>query len=116
MKLEPIADFCRRLPGATEDIKWGNDLVFSVGGKMFCAFGIEKRGLTGLSFKVPEHRFLEYTDRPQFIPAPYLARAHWVQLVDAKGLTAARLKEAVRESHGLVFAKLPKKLQRQIGG
>ena len=23
-------------PGVTSDVKWGNDLIFSVGGKMFC--------------------------------------------------------------------------------
>lgn len=116
MKLDAIADFCRSLPGATEDIKWGNDLVFSVGGKMFCAFGFEDGKLMGLSFKVPAERFLEYTDRPQFIPAPYLARAHWVQVVDTRGLALPALREAVRTSHQLVFHRLPKIRRREIGG
>ena len=30
--------YCRSLPRATEDIKWGNDLIFSVGDKMFAGF------------------------------------------------------------------------------
>ena len=35
MDIEDIRIMCTSLPGVTEDIKWGNDLVFSVGGKCF---------------------------------------------------------------------------------
>lgn len=38
MNAEPLISFCRNLPKATEDIKWGKDLVFSVGNKMFAVF------------------------------------------------------------------------------
>ena len=62
-------------PGVTEDIKWGADLVFSVGGKMFCVLDTGESGR--LSFKVEDGRFLELTERPGVIPAPYLARARW---------------------------------------
>ncbi len=31
---DPLQAFCRSLPGATEDIKWGKDLIFSVGGRV----------------------------------------------------------------------------------
>ena len=76
MKLENLVEYCRSLPYIVEDIKWGNDLVFSIkGGKMFCVFGFESDVYTGMSFKVDDHRFLEMTDRPQFTPAPYMARA-----------------------------------------
>ena len=112
MKLETLANFCRGLPGATEDIKWGSKLVFSVGGKMFCVFSIETETLARVSFKVEDERFLEYTDRAEFIPAPYMARAKWVSLV--KPIGKAELEHCVRISHALVLAKLPKKTQREI--
>jgi predicted DNA-binding protein (MmcQ/YjbR family) len=32
-------ELCRSLPGVTEDVKWENDLIFSVGGKMFARRG-----------------------------------------------------------------------------
>jgi hypothetical protein len=35
---DTLVVFCRSLPGATEDVKWGKDLIFSVGGKMFAGF------------------------------------------------------------------------------
>ena len=36
MNLERLRKLCLALPGATEQIQWGADLVFKVGGKMFC--------------------------------------------------------------------------------
>jgi len=52
------------LAGATTDIKWGCDWVFSVGGKMFFVGGPEPGRWAGCSFKVDEHRFLEITGLP----------------------------------------------------
>ena len=73
-------------PGATVDIKWGADWVASVGGKMFFVAGPEPGPCKACSFKVDEHRFLELTGLHGFSPAPYLARAKWVQLSDARWL------------------------------
>jgi predicted DNA-binding protein (MmcQ/YjbR family) len=36
MTLERLRTICLALPGATEQIQWGADLVFKVGGRMFC--------------------------------------------------------------------------------
>lgn len=121
LNLQPLVEFCRSLPHTVEDVKWGKDLVFSIrGGKMFCVFGMaEEEGAgayTGMSFKVDDHRFLEMTDRPQFIPAPYMARARWVLLVETKDVTVKELKDLVRRSHELYFEKLPKKTQQSLRG
>ena len=35
MNIETLRKICSSLPAVTEDIKWGNDLVFTVGDKMF---------------------------------------------------------------------------------
>jgi predicted DNA-binding protein (MmcQ/YjbR family) len=45
-----------QLPGATEDIKWETNLVFSVGEKMFAVSGAEGSE-RGISFKVDDDRF-----------------------------------------------------------
>ena len=39
-----------------------------------------------MSFKVEDERFLELTDRPGIIPAPYLARAKWIYVENAEAL------------------------------
>ena len=115
MNLEPLVHYCRQLPHVVEDVKWGNDLVFSIRhGKMFCVFGFENEKWTGVSFKVEDHRFLELTDQPQFAPAPYMARARWVQLIDMSGISTEELKELVLRSHQLYFAKLSKRTQEAL--
>ena len=55
------------LPGATEDIKWGADLVYSVGGKMFCVFLLDAGRARTCSFEVDAERFLELTGVPGVI-------------------------------------------------
>jgi predicted DNA-binding protein (MmcQ/YjbR family) len=64
--------------------------------------------------KVDDDRFLELTDRPGIIPAPYLARARWVAVDSADALSDEEAAQLLRRSYELVFAKLTKKLQREI--
>lgn len=115
MDFEAAKVICRGFAGSTEDIKWGVDAVFSVGGKMYAVTGSEAPA-SGISFKVEDERFLELTDRPGIIPAPYLARARWVKIVSADALGEQEAAELLRRSYELVFAKLTKKLQRELGG
>ena len=114
MDFEAAKTVCRGFAGSTEDIKWGCDAVFSVGGKMFAVTGSEVPA-TGMSFKVEDDRFLELTDRPGIIPAPYLARARWVRIDSADALDDREAAELLRRSYELVFAKLTRKLQRELG-
>ena len=114
MNLESLRKYCATLPGATRDIKWGADEVYSVGAKMFSVFGIEKGKPANVGFKCGPDRFLELTDQDGIIPAPYLARAHWVLVRDAKALSDATARDLVRASHALIFAKLTKKTQASI--
>jgi predicted DNA-binding protein (MmcQ/YjbR family) len=112
---EPQRRLAAALPAATEDVKWGADLVFSVGGKMFCVFLIDGGRTTTCSFKVDPERFLELTGLDGVVPAPYLARAHWVQLRAGHALASAELDALIRRSHALVAARLTRKLQRELG-
>ncbi len=114
MNFDSLRKYCARLPGATRDVKWGADEVYSVGGKMFAVFWVEHGKARTASFKCDPDRFLELTDQPGIVPAPYLARAHWVQVRDAGTVTDAAARELVGRSRALVFAKLTKKTQAAI--
>lgn len=103
-------------PGVSAEIKWEDDLIFMVAGKMFCGLCVKGPELGKLAFKVEEARFLELTDRPGFRPAPYMARAHWVALDDPSMVPAAELDALLRWAYELVFARLSKKLQRELPG
>jgi len=116
VNLDPLRRYCSTLPGATRDIKWGADEVYSVGGKMFAVFCVDGKKAKTASFKCDPERFLELTDQPGIVPAPYLARAHWVQLQEAKALTGEQARELLARSHALVFAKLTRKEQAAIAG
>lgn len=101
-------------PGVEAGMKWEDDLVFTVAGKMFCATCVRGPHAGSMSFKVEDERFLELTERPGFLPAPYLARAHWVYVAKPQKLRADELQAFVRRSYELVRAKLPKKTQRGL--
>jgi predicted DNA-binding protein (MmcQ/YjbR family) len=112
MNAEQVREFCLRLPGAREDIKWGGARVFSIAGnKMFAVQHIN--GTPTLGFKVDQSLFLGYCDRPGIHPAPYLARAYWISLTEPYAASATELTELLSRSHQLVVGKLPKR--QQIG-
>lgn len=113
MTVDSIRRWCLALPGATEDIKWDDDLVFSVGGKMFCVAMLEPPHR--LSFKCDDEAFAELVERDGIIPAPYLARAKWVSLetLDAP-MEWKELESRLRRSYDLVKATLTKKAQAAI--
>ena len=110
-----IQNFCAALPHAIGEPKWKIDFVYTVGTRMFACVFINRAGESHVSFKVDDDLFLQYADRPGFIPAPYLARAKWVQLRDLKAVSDAELKALLRRSYDLVARKLTKKLRTEFG-
>lgn len=116
MNCERARRFCASLPAATQDIKWGSVLCFCVGRRMFAVTWLDARGRAErLCFKVDDHRFLELTDRAGIVPAPYLARAKWVQVKDPSALTDAQARELLTRSHALVAARLTRAQRRELG-
>ena len=113
MDIELLRNICLQHPAVTDEEKWGADLVFSVGGKMFCV--ADPEGATAFSVKVPPDAFEEYCARPGIIPAPYLARAGWVKFLDPHMLTKGELQGLIGESYRLVAAKLTKKQKAELG-
>ena len=104
---------CLSLPGTTEEVLWGDDLVFKIGGKMY-AVAVLVPHKVALSFKCTPEEFADLVERPGIIPAPYAARAHWVALETSDALPRAEVKRLVGSSYRLVFAKLTKKAQAQL--
>ena len=80
---------------------------------MFAATPLEPAPVF-LSFKAEPESFAQLTERPNIIPAPYLARAQWVGLQTKDALPADELARLLRESYNMVFAKLPKKTRDAV--
>jgi len=114
MTTEDIQAICKKLPAVTEDIKWGHDLVFSIGSKMFCVVGLDQSP-TSASFKVRDEDFDEICSRQGFKPAPYVAKYKWVWTDDISRMTKKEWEKNIRQSYELVIDKLPTKLKKQLG-
>jgi predicted DNA-binding protein (MmcQ/YjbR family) len=105
-----IRAFCLSLPHATEDVQWEHDLLFRIAGKMFCVANLEPAmSPTRLAFKCTPEKFAELVEIEGIIPAPYMARNHWVAIIEMNALRRPELEELVRNSYQLVREKLPKK-------
>jgi predicted DNA-binding protein (MmcQ/YjbR family) len=117
MTLERFRQLCLKHPGATEQIQWGADLVFKVGGKMFAVACTDPAypNAKACSFKADDEAFAELCEREGVGPAPYLARAKWVALDTWTVLPDREIGELVGNSYTLVRAGLTKKAQAALG-
>ncbi len=114
MDQETLMSWVRGWPGVTHEVKWHDDLVFMVVGKMFLVHCFQGKNHGQVSFKVEDERFLELTDRPHVVHAPYMARAHWISLLPSCAMSMEERRALIRRSYELVRAKLTKKLQREL--
>ena len=110
---DPLIEFCRSLPGVTEDVKWGNDLIFSVGGKMFAGFQLPDG--QPLGFKVDPLVFDTLVGHDGIVPAPYMAKHSWVSVTDRGLVPLGTLEDLLADSHRLVASKLSAKMRRSLG-
>jgi predicted DNA-binding protein (MmcQ/YjbR family) len=116
MDHESVRAYCLSLPQVTEDVQWGADLLFRIGNKMFAVMTLEGAKEHGhcLSFKCTPESFAELTERNGIVPAPYVARYHWVALERFNALKDAELKPLLKTAYELVRDKLPKKVRATI--
>ena len=113
MNVDWIRNLCLSFPQTTEQIQWGDDLVFKVAGKIH-AIAVLRPAKTWLTFKASPEKFAELIERPGVIPAPYLARAKWVALETKEALSTDELTLLLRESYDMVVAKLPRKTRETL--
>ncbi|RYD73293.1 MAG: hypothetical protein EOP53_20365 [Sphingobacteriales bacterium] len=113
MNLEELRIFCLSLPATTEDVKWGADLCFCVGGKMFCVTGLQEE--MKVSMKVTDEEFEELIQTNDIIPAPYMARNKWILVENAERFTDSEWKKYISQSYELVKNKLNKKQLTELG-
>ena len=114
MDVEAVRKYCLSLPHATEGMQWGDNLLFRIGEKIFAVLALD-HAPPQLSFKCTPEQFAELVEREGIIPAPYMARNHWVLLESLDALPRTELKRLARDSYEMVAAKLPKKVRVELG-
>ncbi len=106
---------CLALPHATEDVQWEHNLLFRIAGKMFCIANLEPgMSPTKIAFKCTPERFAELVEIEGIIPAPYMARNHWVAMIEMDALRQPEIRELIQASYQMILEKLPKKKQAAL--
>jgi predicted DNA-binding protein (MmcQ/YjbR family) len=116
MDNERIREICLRLAHVTEAVGWGHHLVFwvgdkAIGGKMFALIHLDNAGTGVVWFHCGAERYQELLEVEGIIPAPYMAKAHWVTVERWDVLRARQWEDELRAAHGLVFERLPKRVK-----
>ena len=100
------------MPFATEDVKYGSDLCFSVGKKIFCGTRIEGPFRTGL--KCSDSDFADLVEREGIVPMPRLFTTYWIRIENSNALTIKEWKDYIKKSYELVLAGLTNKERQQF--
>ncbi|MBD3834705.1 MmcQ/YjbR family DNA-binding protein [Brevundimonas bullata] len=107
-----VGQVCLALPGATLDHPFGDDHdAYKVGGKMFVMVG----ATGGVSFKVSDIAYEVVTESGLARPAPYMARAKWVNLPRIDDWADEELADHIRSAHAIIVGKLTKKARAELG-
>ncbi|MDG1416831.1 MAG: MmcQ/YjbR family DNA-binding protein [Maricaulis sp.] len=116
MTREEFDAYCASLAATTNVIQWGEASVWKVGGKIFAiAAGWDKGEPPKFSFKCSEMSYELLGQERGLRPAPYLARAKWIQADQVSALCDRELKAYIAQAHALIAAKLTKKAQADHG-
>ncbi len=110
-----LRQVCAELPGTVEDIKWGGDLCFCVGEKMYAVTQAGKER-SRVTFKTTPEDFTYLIQHESIIPAPYMARYYWIRVFDHSLLDEPALADMLRRSYEMVVSKFTKKKQRELRG
>lgn len=113
MDIELLRKICLSLPHATEDIKYGSDLCFSIAKKIFAGTRIEGAFRTGI--KCTEEDYAELVERDGIVPMPRLSATHWIRIEKHNALNTKEWEMYIRKSYQLIMDDLPKKIKKELG-
>ena len=107
MNIESLRSECIALAHTQEDIKWENDLCFTVADKIYCVASLIEPFC--VSLKVREEQFHILTNLDGIKPAPYLARYFWICIEDVSLFNKEEWHQYITQSYNLIKEKLSKK-------
>ena len=101
MDVDALKEFCSALPGASSKLFGppSNVLVYYARGRKFAYFKTSEPERWRFSIRTSAERFLELTDIPGIKPARFLARWHWVTIVDVARVQDDELRGLVSASY-----------------
>ncbi len=132
MNLCELSDYCCSLPGVRtqESEHPGNIYRFLVDKKLFAYYKTSEPQRGRFSIRVDPERYWELTDQNNYLfksydpnnsyapypiqPARYMARFHWITLIEVNAIPEEWLQNWVLGSYHQAVSQLSKKRQREI--
>ena len=116
MHLDELRDHCLALPGVEEALPFGPDtLVFKVSGKMFALAGLERMP-PSVNLKCDPARAVELRERYDAVtPGWHMNKVHWNTVGLQADVPNDLIRDLVDHSYALVRARLPKRVQADLG-
>lgn len=115
MTRDEFNDFCQSLKATTNVVQWGNASVWKIGGKIFAVCSKWGEGdHAKISFKCNDMAYSMLPQQPGIIPAPYLARAKWVQIEQADAMSDEDLKAYIKMAYTIIGWKLTKAMRASL--
>lgn len=101
MDVAAVKDHCGRYPSSSSKLFGppSNVLVYYAAGRKFAYFKTSEPEKWRFSIRTTPERFLELTDVPGIKPARYMAKAHWVTIVDVSTVPMDYLLELIEWSY-----------------
>lgn len=121
MTLEDFRAHCLQLPGFSEDLPFGPEvLVFRVGGtakapgKIFALMDVDL--FVSVNLKCDPERAIELREQyPGITPGYHMNKQHWNTVLCDGSVPHKLLLELAEHSYALVRASLPKKVREGLG-
>jgi predicted DNA-binding protein (MmcQ/YjbR family) len=128
MDADRLRAYLLTLPHVAETMQWGANLVFwvgdkAIGGKMFALTNLDeptpaeaasRKSRPILSYAADPAHFSDLVEIDGLIPAPYLARAHWIAALHWDVFTPAEWQRQLQTAHARVFARLPPRTRKVL--
>jgi predicted DNA-binding protein (MmcQ/YjbR family) len=104
------------LNGVSYVEQWGGASVWKLGGKIFAICSRWGEGShTKISFKCSDIAYEILPNLPGIIPAPYLARAKWVQIENEEAMGDDDIRDYISASYHIIMRKLTKAKRADLG-
>ena len=115
MNGERLRNFILTLPHVVETEQWGG-LIFwvgdkAIGGKMFVMMNPEVGQGLPMSYSAGPERFDALQEIEGVVPAPYMARIHWVAVERWDVFRMAEWEDELTRARDLTYAKMPPKVK-----
>jgi predicted DNA-binding protein (MmcQ/YjbR family) len=126
MDAERLRAYLLTLPYVAETMQWGANLVFwagdkAIGGKMLALIDLDEpldpavgRPHLVLSYSAGPERYADLLELDGLVPAPYMARIHWVAAESWKVFTDAEWHRELHAAYEITLAKLSPKTRKVL--